>query len=195
MALSAVLRTGQKVGRGRITQHLLGDAKDDYDLELSRLSTFGIGKDLSKAGWRTVIDQLLFDGVLGEDDADNRPTLYVADKEATKAIFANDLTMSLREDPAAVRPRKTTKKTTRAEAASNLSQADGVLFQALRAWRTTQAKARQVPPYVIFSDRSLLEIAALRPTSPAALRACHGVGEAKAATFGEDVFRVVREQA
>jgi ATP-dependent DNA helicase RecQ len=103
------------------------------------------------------------------------------------------MTLSLREDPTVARPRRATKKAQRAEAASNLSEGDGKLFQALRAWRTAQAKAKQVPPYVIFSDRSLLEIAALRPTSPAALRACHGVGETKAATYGTQVLRIVAE--
>ena len=193
MALSAVLRTGQRVGRGRIVQHLIGDAKDDFDLDMSKLSTFGIGRELSKAGWGKVIDQLLFDGVLGEDDANNRPTLYVADKEATKAVFAGDMTVSLSADPNFVKPRKGTKKAARAAAADELSERDRGLFEQLRAWRSAKAKALGVPPYVIFHDKTLLEVTKERPGSLENLRAVGGVGETKAARFGEDIVRIVSE--
>jgi ATP-dependent DNA helicase RecQ len=191
MALSAVIRTGQRVGRGRIVQHLIGETKDDFDMELSKLSTFGVGKELSKNGWRTVIDQLLFDGILGEDDANMRPTLHVADKEATKSVFAGDITMSLKEDPTTVKPRKGTKKAARSAAADELSGRDRELFEALRAWRSAKAKELGVPPYVIFHDKTLREIAMARPASVDTLKGVSGVGETKAARFGEAIIGVV----
>ncbi len=174
MALSAVLRTGERVGRSRIVQHLIGETKDGLDEELSRQSTFGVGKDLNPNGWRAVIDQLLFDGLLGEDDADNRPTLYVADRDAAKSVFAGDITVALREDPNVVKPRKKARKGA-AAAVSDLAPEDVGLFEKLRAWRFDKAKELGVPPYVIFHDKTLREIATVRPASVTVLKAVSGV--------------------
>jgi ATP-dependent DNA helicase RecQ len=193
MAVSAVVRTGQRFGRNRIIQHLIGEPKDQIDQDLSTLSTFGVGRDLGKAGWRTIIDQLLFDGLLGEDDADMRPTLYAPDKDITKSLFAGDITVALREDPTLERPRKKTKKAARAEAAEALSERDHVLFDSLRRWRTQTAKANGVPPYVIFHDKTLREIAVERPVTVEDLRGVVGVGETKASRYGEEIVRLVAE--
>ena len=68
---------------------------------------------------------------------------------------------------------------------------DQPLFEALRAWRSAEAKTQHVPPYVIFHDRTLAEIAQTRPTSRAALAQINGVGEAKLAHYGQAVMAVV----
>jgi ATP-dependent DNA helicase RecQ len=193
MAVSAVVRTGQRFGRNRIIQHLIGEPKDQIDRDLSSLSTFGVGRELGKPGWRTIIDQLLFDGLLGEDDADMRPTLYAPDKETTRSLFAGDITVSLREDPTLERPRKRTKKAARAEAAEALSERDHVLFDSLRRWRAQIAKANGVPPYVIFHDKTLREIAVERPLTVDDLRGISGVGETRAARYGEAIVQLVAE--
>ena len=193
MAVSAVVRTGQRFGRGRIIQHLIGEPKDQIDQDLSALSTFGVGKDLGKTGWRTIIDQLLFDGLLGEDDADMRPTLYAPDKDIAKSLFAGDISVALREDPTLERTRKRTKKAARGDVAETLSEADHVLFDSLRRWRTQTAKANGVPPYVIFHDKTLREIAVERPLSVENLRGVAGVGESKAQRYGEEIVAIVAE--
>lgn len=192
MAVSAVVRTGQRFGRGRIIQHLIGEPKDQIDQDLSALSTFGVGAELGKTGWRTVIDQLLFDGLLGEDDADMRPTLYAPDKEITRSLFAGDISVALREDPTVVRPRRKTKKAAREEAEA-LSDRDRALFESLRAWRSATAKAGNVPPYVIFHDKTLRQIAVDRPASIEDLRGVAGVGETKAQRYGEEIVARVLE--
>jgi ATP-dependent DNA helicase RecQ len=193
MALAAVIRTGQRFGRTRVISHLMGETKDQTDEDLSQLSTFGVGKELGKAGWRTVIDQLLFDGLLGEDDADNRPTLYAADKETTKSVFAGDITVALREDPTMAKPRKSKKSAARSEATEALSERDRSLFETLRTWRSGMAKEMGVPPYVIFHDKTLHEIAMGRPGSIDGLHGVAGVGEAKIAKYGEAIVALVLE--
>ena len=70
--------------------------------------------------------------------------------------------------------------------------ADQALFEALRAWRSGEAKGQHVPPYVIFHDRTLAEIAAVKPGSRAALERINGVGEGKLARYGDAVLDVVR---
>jgi ATP-dependent DNA helicase RecQ len=61
----------------------------------------------------------------------------------------------------------------------------------LRAWRRDEAHRQHLPPYVIFHDRTLAEIAAVRPGSRAALEAVGGVGESKLARYGDAVMKVV----
>ena len=194
MAVSAVLRTGQRFGRGRIVNHLRGDAKDQLEQDLSRLSTFGIGEALGPAGWRAVIDQLLFDGLLGEDDRNNRPVLYAPDKDTTRSLFQGDITVSLREDPSKARKREK-RKSTRADLSADLSERDRALFEALRDWRRETARDNGVPPYVIFHDKTLRAIAIERPADQATLTAMPGVGAKKADRYAEAVAAVIAQAA
>ena len=195
MAVSAVLRCGQRIGRGRLVQHLLGEAKDDFDTELSKLSTFGIGKDLPKQGWNRVFDALMFEGLIAEGGEAMRPVVIVPDADMAKALFRGDLTVSLREDLAAPRRRSRTKAGAKAAVLADLSSRDQDVFDALRQWRTDLAKERGVPPYVIFHDRTLAEIARERPSSAEALREISGVGEKKAQAYASEVARIVAEAA
>ena len=194
MAVSAVLRTGQRFGRGRIVNHLRGEAKDQMDKDLSNLSTYGVGEALGPAGWRAVIDQLLFDGLLGEDDRDNRPVLYAPEKDTPRSLFQGDITVSLREDPSKVRKRERA-KTASADLAAELSENDRALFEALREWRRESARETGVPPYVIFHDKTLLAIASARPHGEEALTAIPGVGAKKAARYAEAVAEVIAASA
>lgn len=196
MAVSAVIRCGQKVGRGRLILHLMGTTKDGFDETLSTQSTFGVGKDLAKPGWDRVFDALLFDGMLAEGGDTMRPCIIVPDGEAARALFRGERTLMLREDVAAARKKPAKSRGVAAAAAlADLSGRDQDLFDALRLWRTDTAKARGVPPYVIFHDRTLAEIARERPDSANALRQISGVGEKKAQRYAEDVARIVAEAA
>ncbi|KCZ55341.1 helicase [Hyphomonas beringensis] len=195
MAVSAVLRCGQKIGRGRLVNHLLGQARDDFDQEMAALSTFGIGKDLPKQGWGRVFDALLYDGLLAEGGEVNRPAVVVPDAEIARELFRGDKTILLRADPAASRKRTKGRSAAATQALADLSDRDQALFDSLRAWRTETAKTRGVPPYVIFHDRTLAEIARDRPTDADELRMISGVGEKKAQRYAEDVSRIIAEAA
>lgn len=194
-AVSAVVRCGQRIGRGRLIIHLRGEAKDGFDEDLSALSTYGIGSDLSKQGWNAVFDELLFSGLLSEGGDARRPVIVVPDKDAAMTLFKGGATITLREDPAL---RK--KKRARTEGASralvhDLSQRDRELFDILKRWRLEMAKAMGVPPYVIFHDRTLAAIASARPGKADDLLSISGVGEKKAERYGTDVARIVSEAA
>ena len=95
---------------------------------------------------------------------------------------------SVRRRPVRHRPGRTRKG---AREAIAVSPADQALFEALRAWRSREAKSQHVPPYVIFHDRTLAEIAAVKPGSRAALERVNGVGEGKLARYGAAVLEVV----
>ena len=189
MALSAVHRLGGRFGRGRLIDHLLGKTKDVTDHEAS-MSTFGIGQDLSAVEWRDLVEQLLFEGLLREDPNDGRPLIGLGDAEGVRQVYRGERQVTVRAE--APRPERQRRARRGREAGPAISGADQPLFEALRSWRGHAAKAQGVPPYFIFHDRTLVEIAAARPGSRAALERIAGVGESKLARYGEAVLEVVR---
>jgi ATP-dependent DNA helicase RecQ len=189
MALSAVHRLGGRFGRGRLIDHLLGKTKEVSDHEAS-MSTYGIGGDLSAVQWRDLIEQLLFEGLLREDPNDGRPLIGLGDAEGVRAIYRGERQVTVRDEPPAPARQRRARRGRDAQPA--VTGADQPLFEALRSWRGRAAKAQGVPPYVIFHDRTLAEIAATRPGSRAALERISGVGEGKLARYGEAVLEVVR---
>jgi ATP-dependent DNA helicase RecQ len=193
-ALAAVHRLGGRFGRGRITDHLLAKTKDVQPWETA-LSTWGIGAGLSVAAWRDLIDRLLFDGLLKEDPNDGRPLIGLGDPDAVRAIYRGEVRVTLRQnleshdpDTRSGRPRKRTR-----EALAAMDGETAALFEALRAWRRGEAAEQAVPPYVIFADRTLHDIARLRPRSAAELLLANGVGDTKVARYGAAVLKVVRD--
>lgn len=194
MALSAVLRCGQKIGRGRLIVHLLGQAKDGFDEDLSQQSTYGVGTDLPKAGWNAVFDELLFTGLLAEGGEVTRPFIFVPDHNVAKAVFKGARQVLLKTDPT-TRRTKTRGRKSASVAFADLSTRDRELFDLLRDWRVEMAKAKGVPPYVIFHDKTLATIATERPTDLVELLQISGVGEKKAGRYGEDIARIVLDAA
>jgi ATP-dependent DNA helicase RecQ len=194
MAVSAVIRCGQRIGRGRLIIHLTGSARDGFDEDLSTLSTYGIGTDLSKQGWQAVFDELLFSGLLAETGDVMRPVVAVPDQDAARALFKGERQVWLRQDPAQRRSKRQRASASTA-AIHELSDRDQALFDALRGWRLETAKAKGVPPYVIFHDRTLAAIAAERPSSPDTLRGISGVGEKKAGRYAGEIARIIEEAA
>ncbi len=194
MAVSAVLRCGQRIGRGRLVIHLMGQAKDGFDEDLAQQSTYGIGAELPKSGWNAVFDELLFTGLLAEGGDVMRPVIIVPDNDAIRALFKGERTVHLRTDPAAKR-RTVRRGKVAAVSFAQLSERDRELFELLRGWRVDLAKQKGVPPYVIFHDKTLAEIATERPADKSALRLITGVGEKKVERYGEDIARIVAEAA
>jgi len=192
-ALAATQRLGGRYGRGRLVDHLLGKTKDVSEFE-SGLSTWGIGKEYSPNGWKDLIDQLLFEGLLKEDPNDGRPLVGLGDPEAVRAVYRSERQVSLRKQPEKLdastrsgRPRKKTR-----DALASLPAESAHLFEALRGWRRDEAHRQHVPPYVIFHDATLAEIATRRPETLPALAAVSGVGEGKLERYGEAVLTVVK---
>jgi ATP-dependent DNA helicase RecQ len=191
-ALSAVHRLGGRFGRGRVVEHLLGKTKGVSESEAA-MSTFGIGQEFSSAGWRDLIDQLLFEGLLVEQPNDGRPLIVLADPEAVRAVYRGERRLTVLQPPEANdassrsgRPRR------RDDAAADMDEASRRLFEALRLWRRAEAARQGVPPYVIFHDQTLAEIARLKPGSRDDLSAVNGVGLGKLDRYGSEVLIVVR---
>jgi ATP-dependent DNA helicase RecQ len=189
-ALSAVHRMGGRFGRGRLVDHLLGKTKEPSSFEAG-LSTFGIGREYGPTGWRDLIEQLIFEGLLKEDPNDNRPLIGLGDADGVRGVYRGERRVALRHAPAIEEKGAGRARRKGRDGATPLSPADQPLFEALRSWRAAEAKRQHLPPYVIFHDRTLAEIARLRPGSAGALAAISGVGESKLDRYGEPVLEVV----
>ncbi len=195
-ALSAIMRMGARYGRGRVIDHLRGTAKDEIDARHTALTTFGIGADVDEPTWRRVIEQLQFDGVLAEDGDALRPILCIGDDAAARAIFRKERAVLMRA--AAPRTGRRSAEERRAAKAGGLSAQSGMdaasaeRFARLRDWRRQVAAAANVPPYVIFSDKTLTLIAQINPQRLDDLTLISGIGDVKRARHGAALLEVLR---
>ncbi len=155
-----------------------------------KLPTFGVGADRSDGFWRGVIRTLIARGALDVDSGEFATMSLVMDK--ARPILRGEERVMLREDILAVRARPKGGGRTAPAATAGLSEAGASLFDALRLWRSAEAKAQSVPPYVIFHDTTLREIAAVRPGNLDELGQVKGVGASKLARYGNGVLEVLR---
>ncbi len=189
-ALSCVYRTGQRFGAAHVIDVLLGGETERVrKFRHDRLSTYGIGTDLSRTEWRSVFRQLVAMGLL-EVDIDGHGGLRFGPD--CRAVLSGARRVDLRRDPARRKPAKAER---RAPAAGLSTAAEEALFDALRAHRRALAQAQGVPPYVIFHDATLVEIARTRPLDRGAFAAISGVGSAKLERYAEAFLAIVAEHA
>jgi ATP-dependent DNA helicase RecQ len=190
-ALAAVQRLGERFGRTRVVDHLLGKTKDVQNWE-ANLSTWGIGADLSLTAWRDVIDHLLFEGLLVEDPNEGKPIIQLGDSESVRAVYRGERPIQVRKAPVRVveaeRPRRNAGRNLAAEA---LDADVRARFEVLRAWRRDRAAEQHVPPYVIFQDKTLVEIALSEPRNLDALGRISGVGAGKLERYGKGVLEAL----
>jgi ATP-dependent DNA helicase RecQ len=177
-ALSCVYRTGQRFGVNYLVEVLRGG--EDPRIRRfghDRLSTFGIGSELSTAEWRSLYRQLIAQGYLDIDLAGHGALRL---NEQCRPLLRGEQGFTLRQlrKPEAAKPKRDRRPL-------DLRTCDQPLFEALRALRREMAEAEGVPPYVIFHDASLSEMARARPANLAELALVNGVGERKLAQYGE----------
>ena len=177
-ALSAMVRSGCRFGRVLIMDILMGaDNRRIRETGFQHLPTYGVGKDRTRRFWKYLIDALTRQG-LAAIEGEEYPYLRVTETGWE----------TLRGAPfRALRIVETRARRNRAErdGASQDMDVDDTLFQLLRAERRRLAEAAQVPPYVVFHDRALREMAAGKPASREAMLGIAGVGERKLAQYGD----------
>lgn len=190
MALSAVIRCEESFGRGRIISHLIG-AEPDGPLEtrFAERSTFGIGKGLNKTAWRRVLDQLLFDGILAEQNRDGFPLLTIACPDLARSVLKGEVSVFTREDP--VQAGGTKRSVAKLALDDDLDPETLALYRMLRNWRLETARAAGIPPYVVFHDSVLRQVALARPSTTSALMMISGIGEAKARRYGQSILALL----
>lgn len=182
--LSAVYRTGQRFGVGHLEKVLSG-ARDERIAKWGhdRLSVFGIAGPEDMALVKPVARALQARGVLVANEHGG-----LALGGEARAILRGEAKV---EVVLAAEPERGRKR--RGETAAAMSPEDAPLFEALRAKRRELAEAASVPPYVIFHDSVLREMAARRPQDRATLATISGVGERKLDAYGDAFLQVIRD--
>ncbi len=186
-ALSAVYRTGQRFGAHHLVDVLVGNASERVrQLGHDQLKTFGVGTELDSGGWLSVIRQLLAQGHL-LPDPDGHGGLVLA--ASADEVLRGGRELRFRAD--APRERRSRRKASAKPAAGlALDPAARTLWDALRAWRLDEARRQELPPYVIFHDATLIEVARRRPASLDALADIPGIGRSKLDRYGVAVLAV-----
>ncbi|GBR42579.1 DNA helicase RecQ [Gluconobacter roseus] len=187
--LSAIYRTGQRLGAVQLSNVLRGKLNETIERNAyQHLSVFGIGKDHSEQWWRAVIRQLIARGAIrmhGEygslalQSEIARPILRGEERVALRLEAKAALTASAGSDGHTENDR--------------LSADEKSYFDALRQWRLSEAREQEIPPYVIFHDSVLRDIAREQPVSREELGTIKGVGASKLDRYGAAVLTVLRE--
>ncbi|MBA2258421.1 MAG: DNA helicase RecQ [Acidobacteria bacterium] len=188
--LSCVARVGQRFGASHVANVLCGSENEQVlSRRHNQLTTFGLLREATSAELRGYIEQLVAAGFLRQTD-DAFPVIALTGQgvELLKdAGVAGDLALSRQRRPVREREQKRSRVETEA-----WEGVDRGLFEDLRAVRLQIARARGVPPYVIFHDTTLRELARLKPQTLADLRTVYGVGARKAEDLGELFLAVLR---
>ncbi|HXD74961.1 MAG TPA: DNA helicase RecQ [Vicinamibacterales bacterium] len=188
--LSCVARVGQRFGAAHVVNVLRGHASDQVAARgHEQLSTFGLLPNASIAELRGYIEQLTAEGLLQQVGAEYPVLALTADGVALLKDAGSRPDLTLARQRAA--PKGTARPQSRVEAES-WQDVDRDLFERLRAVRLEIARARNVPPYVIFHDATLREMARLRPSSIDELLTVKGVGARKADDLGETFLNAIR---
>jgi ATP-dependent DNA helicase RecQ len=191
--LSCVARVGQRFGMAHVANVLCGSESDQVTSRGHHsLTTFGLLRDASSYEVRGYIEQLIAQGFLRQTD-DAFPIVALTDRgvELLKnAASAPDLTLARQRRP--VKDRLPKRSAIESESWQDV---DRDLFERLRAVRLQIARSRGVPPYVIFHDTTLRELARLRPTSIAELYGIRGIGARKAEDLGDVFLAAIRGDA
>jgi ATP-dependent DNA helicase RecQ len=183
--LSCVYRTGQRFGAVHVIDVLRGSSNEKVlQQRHQELSTYGIGKALTEAQWRSVIRQLVVRGLM-RVDVEHYGALQLT--EQCRPILRGEATLQLRKDDFA--DSAANKKSRRK--ASSVAPEKEALWNDLRACRKMFADESNVPPYVIFSNATLEEMMEREPMSRMEMLAISGVGESKLDKYGDAFIEVI----
>ena len=188
-ALSCVYRTGQRFGAGHLANVLMGNQTQQVQRwNHDQIKTFGMGRELDKKSWMSVFRQLLSSGFLSVDLGQIAGVLLT---DASWPVLKGERTVLFRKDLAVSKAKKT-RQASKATIHLLEDEGDQQLFETLRKLRLEIAKQLGVPPYVIFHDKSLKEMALYKPVTTNDFLDITGVGESKAERFGKVFLDCIR---
>ncbi|MFZ1922106.1 MAG: DNA helicase RecQ [Xanthobacteraceae bacterium] len=192
-ALSAIVRTGQRFGTEHLTNVLIGEKSEAVEkFSHNRLPTFGVGKEYGKQEWRSIFRQMHGAGIVALDII-GHGTWSVT--EAGRRVLKGLDQVTLRKDTLKPATRKASRAAANAAALTEAGSDDTALFEALRKRRSELAKQQGVAAYVVFADKTLIDMARRKPATTAEMAALHGVGESKLRQYGAIFLEVVRDHA
>ena len=179
IVMSAASRTGQRFGVGHIVDMVTGsDTKRIRELRHNEIKTYGVGKNKNKEHWRSIIHELLAQDIM-EQEGGPYPVLKIT-RKGLDVLCGREKAFGLKREEAG------------ASLAGGRVEYDEALFERLRALRKQIAEENEVPPYIIFSDRTLHEMCRRFPAALADMRTINGVGGVKLERYGEDFVREIK---
>ncbi|UCH19760.1 MAG: DNA helicase RecQ [Deltaproteobacteria bacterium] len=189
-ALSCVYRTGQRFGAAYLTDVLTGNPNlRILNMRHDRIKTFGAGKELSREEWRSVFRQLLAAGMLSVNLGKISGYRLT---EKSWPVLRGERKVRFRKDPRLTRNEKLNKATAKHKT-DFLSDHARLLFEKLRRLRLDISKRLGVPPYVVFHDKTLMEMVTHKPKTREEFLWISGVGEQKAKQFGDAFLKAINE--
>ncbi len=181
-AMSAVVRTGERFGMSYLIDFLRGSQAKNIRDEHKNLKTYGVGADISKNNWYEYFKDLISQGYLAQTEG-QYPVIALTEK--SEDVLRGRIGVEL------IKARiKEEKKYKYAETTGLEHHSD--LFNDLRNVRAVLARGENVPPYVIFSDATLIEMATFLPLTLSDLRKISGVGDLKLEKYGADFLKEIR---
>ena len=184
MALSAILRTGEWFGTGHLIDVLRGnDTEKVRQRAHNELPTFGVGKAISKAQWQAIFRQMMGYDLIRPDPERHGGLRFT---ENARPLLKGEAVIQLRKDSinaAAVERRPAVK--------SLVSDEDAPLLSALKAKRRALAEQQKAPAYIVFNDKTLIEMAERRPTTLDEMASVSGVGAKKLESYGQAFLSVI----
>ncbi len=202
--LSCIIRTNQRFGAGYVTDVLLGSNNSRIvDNGHTEISTWGIGKEYNKSEWMELCDLLVDEGLIMKTGDYN--VLEITPKGKRFLAERTKLKLPLRPDEYKTRA-KTSGSTPKNSGLTNLrgekisaekpavddAVADAIIKN-LKAWRKRKADDLNLAPYMIFGDKTLLDLAAKKPKTRGDLLNVYGIGRAKAEEFGRAILQIIEE--
>ena len=181
-ALSAVYRTGQRFGMAYLIDFLRGSQARTIRDEHKNIRTYGVGADISKDNWFDYFKDLVAQGFLAQTEG-QYPVIVLT--ETSMDVLAGNTPVQL------IKVKVKEEKKTKLVSDISLPYIQA-LFDMLRTLRTTFAKHENVPPYVVFSDATLVEMATYLPQNDWEMRKISGVGDLKFEKFGADFLNEIR---
>ncbi len=186
MALSAALRTDERFGSGHLIDILLGNQTDKVaQWNHDQLPTFGVGKDYSRVQWQAIFRQMMGHDLM-RPDAERHGALRMTDR--ARPILRDEAKIDLRRDT--IKAARTGPKVKQM-----VSEEDAPLLSALKAKRRAFAEAAGGPAYIIFNDRTLIEMAETRPQTMDDMARIGGVGAKKLDKYGAAFLAVINGEA
>ncbi|MBQ9630561.1 MAG: HRDC domain-containing protein, partial [Treponema sp.] len=201
--LSCIIRTGQKFGSSYVIDVLLGSKqKRILENEHDKLSTYGIGKNIPKEMWFQITESLVYENYILKTD--DYSVLKITEKGMNALRNRNTIFLPLREIEYYVAEKHSRSKYERnknresffknilfAEDENKNSENEDLILL-LKKWRIDEAKNQNVPPYIIFGDKTLHELVHYLPKSKSELKMIYGLGDAKVERYGEEILRIIK---
>lgn len=186
-ALSAIYRTRQKVGFDMLIHILKGSYRQDIRrLGYDTIKTFGAGREEPLAAWRHYLTQFINKGLISIDYTEGNTLKWTPLSQ--RVIEGQKVEVTKYVDS-----KKVKKKSAPIAGLIPAGDMDKDLYEALVQWRAEKAQELKLPAYIVFGNKTLVDLATRKPSNEMQLLRVHGIGEKKSEEFGAEVLRIIRD--